>query len=239
MNPHWRSFLESAEGLFDGDSTELLSFGDAAGELQAAKQQTVIVPLTHLALIEASGEDAKSFLHSQFTSDINHLGENQGQHTGWCTAKGRMLVSFLFYRPAAGYRALLSADLLASTQKRLQMYVLRAKVSISDLSATHALIGVAGPDARSALARAGLEAPADAMSSTENAQGAVLALSSQRFIAVIPANEVASAWAALTAVKAGQVYVLPEKYFLLNPGLDYPKAVAYMARLVYPESAHE
>ena len=32
---------------------------------------------------------------------------------------------------------------------------------------------------------------------------------------------------------------LPEKYFLLNPGLDYPKAVAYMARLVYPESAHE
>ena len=39
------------------------------------------------------------------------------------------------------------------------------------------------------------------------------------------------AWASLTAVKAGQVYVLPEKYFLLNPGLDYPKAVTYMARL--------
>ena len=98
MNPHWRSFLESAEGLFDGDSTELLSFGDAAGELQAAKQQTVIVPLTHLALIEASGEEAKSFLHNQFTSDINHLGENQAQHAGWCTAKGRMQASFIAIR---------------------------------------------------------------------------------------------------------------------------------------------
>ncbi len=86
MNPHWRSFLESAEGLFDGDSTELLSFGDAAGELQTAKEQTVVVPLTHLALIEASGEDAKSFLHSQFTSDINHLAESQAQHAGWCSA---------------------------------------------------------------------------------------------------------------------------------------------------------
>lgn len=47
------------------------------------------------------------------------------------------------------------------------------------------------------------------------------------------------AWASLTAVKAGRVYVLPEKYFLLNPGLDYPKAVAYMANLVYPGAAHE
>lgn len=47
------------------------------------------------------------------------------------------------------------------------------------------------------------------------------------------------AWASLAAVKAGRVYVLPEKYFLLNPGLDYPKAVAYMANLVYPGAAHE
>lgn len=43
------------------------------------------------------------------------------------------------------------------------------------------------------------------------------------------------AWATLRAVKAGKVYVLPERYFLLNPGLDYPDAVAYMARLAYPE----
>lgn len=43
------------------------------------------------------------------------------------------------------------------------------------------------------------------------------------------------AWATLRAVKEGKVYVLPERYFLLNPGLYYPDAVAYMARLAYPE----
>lgn len=43
------------------------------------------------------------------------------------------------------------------------------------------------------------------------------------------------AWGTLRAVQEGHVYVLPEQYFLLNPGLDYPKAVAYMAKLVYPE----
>lgn len=43
------------------------------------------------------------------------------------------------------------------------------------------------------------------------------------------------AWASLAAVQAGRVYVLPEKLFLLNPGLRYPEAVKYMAQQVYPE----
>ena len=34
------------------------------------------------------------------------------------------------------------------------------------------------------------------------------------------------AWATLRAVKEGKVYVLPERYFLLNPGLDYPDGLA-------------
>ena len=44
------------------------------------------------------------------------------------------------------------------------------------------------------------------------------------------------AWASLRAVQEGNVYILPERYFLLNPGLQYPDAVAYMARLAYPEA---
>lgn len=44
------------------------------------------------------------------------------------------------------------------------------------------------------------------------------------------------AWSSLKAVKNNRVFVLPEKLFLLNPGMDYPKAVKYMADLVYPEA---
>lgn len=47
------------------------------------------------------------------------------------------------------------------------------------------------------------------------------------------------AWAALGAVQRGNVYVLPERYFLLSPGLKYPEAAAYMAKLAYPEVFHE
>jgi iron complex transport system substrate-binding protein len=43
------------------------------------------------------------------------------------------------------------------------------------------------------------------------------------------------AWATLTAVKNKQIYFLPQELFLLNPGLKYPDAVEYMAKIVYPE----
>ena len=44
------------------------------------------------------------------------------------------------------------------------------------------------------------------------------------------------AWSSLSAVKNGKFYVLPEKYFLLSPGLNYPAAIKYMAKQVYPEA---
>ena len=43
------------------------------------------------------------------------------------------------------------------------------------------------------------------------------------------------AWASLEAVRNNKVYLLPERLFLLNPGLHYPEAVKYMAKTVYPE----
>lgn len=43
------------------------------------------------------------------------------------------------------------------------------------------------------------------------------------------------AWNGLRAVQNGQVFYLPMELFLLNPGIRYDEAVAYMANLVYPD----
>ncbi len=43
------------------------------------------------------------------------------------------------------------------------------------------------------------------------------------------------AWSGLKAVKNKQVFTLPGNMFLTNPGTNYPEAVEYMAKLVYPE----
>ncbi|GBG58097.1 iron compound ABC transporter iron compound-binding protein [Sporomusaceae bacterium FL31] len=47
--------------------------------------------------------------------------------------------------------------------------------------------------------------------------------------------ESSPAWSTLAAVQNKQVHILPEELFLLNPGLRYPDAVAYMAKIAYPE----
>jgi folate-binding protein YgfZ len=198
MNPHWRSFLESTEGVFDNDSTELLNFGDAAGELQAASQRTVIVPLTHLGLIEATGEEAKAFLHSQFTSDINHLTDGQAQHAGWCTAKGRMQASFVVWRQGDRYLLALAADLQEATQKRLQMFVLRAKVKLASLTDSTIMLGIAGPQAAEALADAGLPCPADSMSTASTDGTTIIRLDAARFMIVAPESAMAALWQKLS-----------------------------------------
>ena len=42
------------------------------------------------------------------------------------------------------------------------------------------------------------------------------------------------AWKSVSAVRDGRVYYLPQEMFLFSPGIEYPAAVKYMARLVYP-----
>lgn len=193
MNPHWRSFLESAEANFATAADEVVDFGDANGELQAAGRQTVLVPLTHLALITAAGDDAKSFLHSQLTSDVNHLAAGHAQHAGWCTAKGRMQASFVVANSGDAYRLLLAADLAEATQKRLQMFVLRAKVKLAAETGS-ILLGVAGPQAAEALADAGLTVPAAVLEIATTETTRVLRLDPSRYVVITGIEAAPSLW---------------------------------------------
>jgi folate-binding protein YgfZ len=121
--------------------------------------------LTDWGVIRASGDDAASFLHGQLSSDIAHLGASHARLAGYCSAKGRLLASFIVWR--AGEVDILlacSADLLEATLKRLRMFVLRAKCVLSDASAELPLFGLCGPLATAWLADA---APGEAWAKRE------------------------------------------------------------------------
>jgi len=106
----------------------------------------VAVRLADWGVIRARGEDAASFLNGQLTQDALHLGAGQARLAGYCSPKGRLLASFVLWRGAPDEILLAcSADLLAATLKRLAMFVLRAKCTLSDASAEIALWGVALP----------------------------------------------------------------------------------------------
>lgn len=109
--------------------------------------------LTHLAVIGFAGEEARTFLHSQLTCDVNALDLNRSVYGSYCTPKGRILATFLLWHTAEGFYMQLPSSLRESIQKRLSMYVLRAKVKIVDAGPQWVKLGYSGGAAASHIER--------------------------------------------------------------------------------------
>jgi hypothetical protein len=110
------------------------------------------VRLDDWGVIRASGADALKFLHGQMTQDFEHLKPQQARLAGYCSAKGRLVASFVAWRHGSEDVLLAcSADLLPALLKRLSMFVLRAKCKLADASAELPLWGLAGRLAQQAL----------------------------------------------------------------------------------------
>ena len=103
------------------------------------------VRLHDWGVIRAVGAEARHFLHGQLTQDVEHLGTDQARLAGFCSAKGRLLATFVVWRHGDDDVLLAcSADVLPAVLKRLSMFVLRAKCKLSDASADVPLWGLAG-----------------------------------------------------------------------------------------------
>ena len=98
--------------------------------------------LGQLGVIQVAGEDAQSLLQNLLTNDVAALAINQSQLTGLCNPKGRLLAIFLLLRRNNGYQLILPKTMCAGLQQRLSMYVLRSKVTITDVSDTMTCIGL-------------------------------------------------------------------------------------------------
>lgn len=106
-----------------------------------------VARLGRLGVIRAAGEEAVKFLHGQLTQDFALLKPDEARLAALCTAKGRMQASFIAYkRSQDGQEILLVTprDLLAPTLKRLSMFVLRAKVKLTDATPDFDLWGLTG-----------------------------------------------------------------------------------------------
>ncbi|WP_322091829.1 CAF17-like 4Fe-4S cluster assembly/insertion protein YgfZ [Paraburkholderia bannensis] len=108
--------------------------------------------LPQFGVIDANGDDAASFLHGQLTNDVQHLDVAGARLAGYCSAKGRLLASFLTWKTGETIRLLISKDVQAPVQKRLSMFVLRAKAKLTDDTDKLLVVGFAG-EVRGALAR--------------------------------------------------------------------------------------
>jgi tRNA-modifying protein YgfZ len=104
-----------------------------------------------LSLLAFTGPDAQAFLQGQLSNDVDALAPGVVQASSYNSPKGRMLATLFLWRHGNdAFHALVSADLGETLRKRLSMYVLRAKVSVADLSPSCAVFCLGGADARGA-----------------------------------------------------------------------------------------
>jgi folate-binding protein YgfZ len=98
--------------------------------------------LSRYGLLSVQGADAREFLHAQLTNDIRNLSPERAALAGWCSAKGRLLATFLVIPAPQGFLLQLARDLAPAVAKRLSMFVLRSKVKIADESDAWVQFGV-------------------------------------------------------------------------------------------------
>ena len=105
--------------------------------------------LEHWGVIRATGVDTASFLQGQLTQDVLTLALGQSRLAAFCSAKGRMLASFWVLKRLGTdaqpeFLLVCSRDVLAQTLKRLSMFVLRAKVKMTDATSDFRIFGAVG-----------------------------------------------------------------------------------------------
>ena len=104
-----------------------------------------VCALTHLGVLCVAGADARTFLQGQLTQDVLTLGADEARLAAFCNAKGRMQASFVMLsRGPEDVLLVCSRDILAATRKRLSMFVMRAKVTLTDVTDQLPLYGLIG-----------------------------------------------------------------------------------------------
>jgi tRNA-modifying protein YgfZ len=122
-----------------------------------------IAELAHLGVLRFSGSDAAGFLQGQLTCDVENLAVDSGPLGAWCSSKGRMLASFLLWHREQDFFMALPREILPFVQKRISVFVLRSKVTITDVSSSMTLLGLSGSKAAAAARLAAPSADAIAL----------------------------------------------------------------------------
>ncbi|HEU0219961.1 MAG TPA: folate-binding protein YgfZ [Gallionella sp.] len=174
------------------------SFGDTAAELYATAQSTVLCDLSQFGTLRASGEDAQSFLQNMLSNDIREVDTGRAQLSSLNSPKGRMQATMLIWRNGEDYMLQLPRLLCEPLRKKLSMYVLRAKVKISDASDEIVSLGLSGENAQETLRKQFGELPQLPFGFTDTEQAGVLKFSDTRFQVSTTAQYAPTLWQALS-----------------------------------------
>jgi folate-binding protein YgfZ len=157
MHEKWREFLTDAGAEFDNGI--VCHYGNLRREISVILTSNAFADLSHYGLISVQGDDAESFLQGQLSNDLKAVDGNHSQLNGYCNPKGRLIATMRIFRHGEGYYLCLPAELIEPVIKRLRMYVMRAQVTLENVSDNFVHIGASGNDIEQELVRVISEVP--------------------------------------------------------------------------------
>ena len=162
------------------------------------------VLLKQTGLLSLEGEDAVQFIHGQLSNDIEHMKADQARLAAYCTPQGRILALSNVWKSGGKIWLTIPRDILSSLQKRLQMYILRAKVRLLDESGNMAILGIGGEKGGKALSKWFDPLPPEPFGKTENAHGVLIrvadAFGYPRYLLSVPAEHLQTVESELSAM---------------------------------------
>lgn len=117
----------------------------------SARLPLTLMTLDDWALATASGADSEKYLQGQVTADIAQLTEHQHLLAAHCDAKGKMWSNLRLFRRDGGFAWIERRSVRDVQLTELKKYAVFSKVTIAP-DDDHVLLGVAGFQARAALA---------------------------------------------------------------------------------------
>ncbi len=134
-------------------------FGNPRAEFQALLSGCGVYDLSDRAKIAVTGGDRVRWLNGMITNNIRDLAPGHGVYAFMLNAQGRIQADLYAYQ--RGDSLLLDTE-LGQRDKVLQLfdhYIIADDVEIAEMSDKFAAVGVAGPEARLVLERAGISFP--------------------------------------------------------------------------------
>lgn len=116
-------------------------------DLDATLPPLMLANLSHMGLIKVVGEQGRSFIHGQVTTDISSLATDQWRWGAHCDPKGKMLASFRTFAIQDALFMLMPKDAIEVDLPQLQKYAVFSKATLSNASGEWTLLGVAGEQA--------------------------------------------------------------------------------------------
>ncbi|MFT5789213.1 MAG: folate-binding protein YgfZ [Shewanella sp.] len=115
--------------------------------LNGQQPSLIVSQLSHLGLMLVTGEQGRSFIHGQVTTDISSLEDNQWRWGAHCDPKGKMLATFRTFAQGDTLFMMMPKQTLALDLPQLQKYAVFSKAELTDVSEKWLLLGVAGEQA--------------------------------------------------------------------------------------------